>query len=349
MTRRADRGLLATAFGVYCAAFLVFLLAGGRPGDAGKAFVTDVGFLPAGLLATLLAWRASRAPGIAAEARRAWVSLALAFVSYLLGDTLWLVYEIVLKTPPSPSPASLFYLAYYPFFLFGLLRFPTVLEDRSRRIEFWLDATIVLLGGSMVVWHFVIGPAAALGRSTALASVLYLAFAVGDLVLLLAAAVTILSRPEDPARRAFLWLVTGLVVELVGDLIQGRNALEGVVASGGVADALFMAHWFCYGMSGHVFRRLAQQGPSVTGEGPPRAFNLLPYTAAVVGYGVLIEAWRAIGRRGSAPWWGAPSPSPAWCSRGRRWPSARTCVSRASRPRGRARCGSGPWCRTRPT
>ncbi len=291
MTRRADRGArLASAFGVYCAAFLVFLLAGGRPGEAAKALVTDVGFLPAGLLATLLAWRASRAPGIAAETRRAWLGLALASFSYLLGDTLWLVYEIVLKTPPSPSPASLFYLSYYPLFLFGLLRFPTVLEDRSRRVEFWLDATIVLLGGSMVVWHFVIGPAAALGRSTALASALYLAFAVGDLVLLLAAAVTILSRPEDPARRAFLWLVTGLLVEFVGDLIQGRNSLQGVVASGGVADALFLAHWFCYGMSADVFRRLARAGRAAAGEGPPRAFNFLPYTAAVVGYAVLIVA-----------------------------------------------------------
>ncbi len=287
---RADRGtLLALVFLLYCAGFLAWMLGAGPPGAA-KAFVNDIGFLPAGALATLLAVRASRTPGLARAARRAWGGLALASFSYFCGDLLWLVYELALKAPPSPSPASLFYLAYYPLFLFGLLRFPTVLKDRSRRVEFWLDATTVLLGGSMVVWHFVLGPAAALGQRSALASALYLAYPVGDLVLLLAAAVTVLSRPEDPARPAFLWLVIGLLLEFVADLIQGRNAMQGAFAAGGVADGLFLVHWVCYGVSAHVFRRRTQEGEAAAGEAPPPTINALPYAAAVVGYGVLIVA-----------------------------------------------------------
>ena len=291
MQRRGkDRGtLLAWAFLLYCTGFLVWLFTAGAAGAA-KAFGNDIGFIPAGALATLLAVRTSRAPGLAREARRAWLGLALAFFCYLCGDVLWLVYELVLKTPPSPSPASLFYLVYYPLFLFGLLRFPTVLEDRSRRVEFWLDATTVLLGGSMVVWHFILGPAAALGPRSTLASALYLAYPVADLVLLLATTVTVLSRPQDPARPAFLWLLAGLVLEFAADLIQGRNAIQGAFAAGGIADGLFMLHWVCYGLSAHTFRRMSQEGEAALRDAPPPSINALPYVAAVVGYGVLIVA-----------------------------------------------------------
>jgi diguanylate cyclase (GGDEF)-like protein/PAS domain S-box-containing protein len=284
-----DRGrLVALGFVAYCTGFVAWLLTA-TPGEA-KTYFNDLGFIPAGTLATILAVQAARTPGLGRDARRAWLGLAVACATYLSGDLLWLLYEVVLKEPPSPSPASLLYLAYYPLFLFGLLCYPTVLKDRSRRLEFWLDAIIVLLGGSMVVWHLVLEPAAVLGRGSMVASALYLAYPALDLVLLLAAAVTVLAIPEDPARPAFLWLVTGLGVDFVADLIQGRNALQGSFEAGGVADGLFMFHWLCYGVSAYVFRRRAPEGVAA-GEAPlPRAINLLPYAASVVGYGVLIVA-----------------------------------------------------------
>jgi diguanylate cyclase (GGDEF)-like protein/PAS domain S-box-containing protein len=283
----------SVVLGAYGAGFLIWTLLGGPPG-AGKAAMSDVAAIPAGVLATFLALRASRTPGIDTGSARAWRGLGLACVAYLVGDLLWLLYEVVLETSPSPSPASLFYLAYYPLFLFGLLRFPTVLKDRSRRVEFWLDATIVLVGGSLVVWHFVLGPAAAVGPGSSLDSALNLAYPVGDLVLLLTAAVTVLSRLRNPDRPAFLWLVAGLLLEFAADLVQGTNALQGLVVGGGLADGLFLAHWVGFGLAADSYRRrtLAPEEAVDVGQGAPSAFNLSPYAAAVVGYSVLAVAMR---------------------------------------------------------
>ena len=290
--RLRDWGRVATAgLGIYCVSFFAWTVLGGAPGAA-KAAITDVAFIPAGLLAAVLAARTSRDDHASPEACGAWRRLALAFLLYWTGDLLWWIFKVGLQSEPfsvSFSAATFFYFAHYPFFLAGLLAFPTVLRSRSRRLEFWLDAATVLLGGSMVVWHFVLGPAAAHSSSSTTASLLYLAYPVGDLVLLLAAAVTILSQTDDATRRSFLWLVGGLVVDFVADLIQGANALGPGLVSGGPADGFFMLQWFCYGMSAHVFQRRARPKRAEDLE-PQLSFNLLPYAAVLVGYGVLLFA-----------------------------------------------------------
>ena len=50
----------------------------------------------------------------------AWGIIALALLSYSLGDATWAFLEVGLKVLPFPSIADAFYLAYYPLFLAGV-------------------------------------------------------------------------------------------------------------------------------------------------------------------------------------------------------------------------------------
>jgi hypothetical protein len=56
-----------------------------------RGFVSDLAFLPVGLLVAALSWIAGRARGLDAATRRAWGFLALAFLFFWLGDALWFV------------------------------------------------------------------------------------------------------------------------------------------------------------------------------------------------------------------------------------------------------------------
>ena len=60
---------------------------------------------------------------------------------------------------PVPSLADVAYLAFYPCLAAGLLSFPGAPRDWSERRNLGLDALIALIGGTMVIWYLVVGPA----------------------------------------------------------------------------------------------------------------------------------------------------------------------------------------------
>src|SRR5664280_1089 len=95
-------------------------------GPAHQHLIGDFAFVPvnggAAIAAGTAAWvhRRDRAT------RHAWVWLAAALTSYLLGDVIQMYYELGLhRDLPFPSGADLGYLAFYPMAFLGLLHLPT--------------------------------------------------------------------------------------------------------------------------------------------------------------------------------------------------------------------------------
>ena len=282
--------ILTAALGVFTLVFIAWVIAGG--GDAARrALLNDVAFMPVGLAVVLLAGRTAASGGLDARSRRAWRLLTVAYLLFWGGDAVWLYYEGVRGDAPASSLASVPYLAYYPVLLWGLLSFSRILGRRGEALQFWLDAATVVVGGGMVVWHFVLGPIALQAASDPGEIALTVAYPVGDLVLLLGIAVIVLRRPDERTRPALFVLVVGLVINFLGDLLFGMQTLAGTHRSGFAADALFMLAWFCLGASAHLYRRVTTGAAlEAASPGPVQSINLLPYVSIVIGYAMLILA-----------------------------------------------------------
>lgn len=149
-----------------------------------RDWLAQIGYLSFSAIATMLAFRVARAAYLPAPIRRSWLFFGSAFLAGWLGNVIWLIYTKALHQEPAASWADLGWLAFYPLTLIGLLLLPTAPRQRAEKVAFWLDASAVLVSGSMLIWFFSVLPRASAGMDNPWLTALTLAYPVGDLIVL---------------------------------------------------------------------------------------------------------------------------------------------------------------------
>ena len=125
-------------------------------------------------------WRSRRCPP---SARPAWTLIALAALSWGLGQSFASFYEVVLHRPvPFPSPADIGYLLAVPLFAAGLLAVPGAARGLAARARSLLDGLIIAASLLLISWVLVLGILVHAGADTAIHQILGLAYPVGDVV-----------------------------------------------------------------------------------------------------------------------------------------------------------------------
>lgn len=288
--RRDTGGIVTLAFGVYTVIFLLWMVAGWG-GESRRTAISDLAFLPSGLAAAIMAWRASTRV-VSIRSRRAWVLLTAAFVSWWIGDVVWTYYELVRGEAPFPSIADACYLLFYLLILAGLVSFPVAPQSRIERSKFWLDAITVLLGGWMVVWYFVLGPTAVEQDSPALLTVLSAAYPIGDLVLIFGIAAILLRSAEEGHRGTLGLLTAGAVSFLIADVAFGYLSLQESYSGGDWPDAFWMIAQLLFVASAQYqswqVSREEVRDPEQVAEILP--LSPIPFAAVALGYVMLIVA-----------------------------------------------------------
>ena len=283
---------------LYAAAFVAWVLVAGGS-DRTSTFIGDVAFLPIGIGAAAMAWRAASHLALDRRTRRAWVLIGLAFFSWWCGDTIWFWFEAIRHVQPFPSAADASYLCFYPLLLWGVLTMPGAPRDALDRTKVWLDAGIVVLGGTMAIWYLVISPTVAGHETHWLNKVLNVAYPVGDLVLVFAIAMLLLRQRGHGGGAALRLLVCGASLFVVADVTYARLNLSNSYNGPGVPDIFWMLALTAFFAAGAVQRRLAAepQDPYVEELAPARV-SKLPYIALAIGYGFMV--WVA-GRQAVSP------------------------------------------------
>lgn len=181
----------------------------------------------------------------------AWGVLAIAQLSYAVGDLIWLILEGVLNQQPFPSVADGFYLAYYPLFLAGVLALPARRITRREWIEAIFDISIILLSATLIFWNFLVGPLAlSEGSDPWLSQVLSLAYPVGDLVLFWALLVLLYGRSGEENRGPLYLLAVGVMVTIVTDCLFSYQSLLDTYVSGGPLDMGWLLGYLLTGLAG---------------------------------------------------------------------------------------------------
>ena len=257
--------------------------------DRNFSLISDLAYQPVSLFATLVAWRIARNSTFNASLRRAWFILGLAVAAQTLGDTIWFYLEVILGQQPFPSTADIFYISFYPLALIGLLSLPSAPMSTSERLRVWLDLAVIMITAWMAIWFFIISPTAAQYENGRLDQILAAAYPVGDLVLL-GGIFTLLFRGAEGAVRSMLLLyLTGLLLNVTGDLAYAYTSLNGTYVSGGWMDVTWIiAYWF------FALAAVRQEYDTASSPGGlsarifARSSLVLPLLAIGLGYGLLI-------------------------------------------------------------
>lgn len=281
--------LLATGL---CVAYLIGVFVNwGQAAD--RSLYANLGMIPIGLVATILAWGASKTQ-TDHRSLWAWRLLAVGLACFFAGDLLYFILQNVLGRSPFPSVADIGYLAYYPLALAGLLCFPSGIRDRLQRVTFYLDCFIVVLAGGILISYFFLIPTLHSARDDVLAYSLSVGYPVGDILLLAGIAYLLLRRvPRQPLSIVLLGL--GLLVGLAADVIYGYQNIQGTSQAGGISDAAFMLSWALFAWAGYSESvRTRGKAKGIEKQDFSWVERLLPHSFIVVGLVIIIYVNRAL-------------------------------------------------------
>ncbi|MEK7325257.1 MAG: hypothetical protein AAB217_08400, partial [Chloroflexota bacterium] len=166
---------------VYTLAFAAWTIWGG---EEYSRLISNLAFFPVSIFAVAAAARVAAATDLERRLRRAWIVFSLSIAVLLIGDAIFTSFDLVLALPEDNSlyyMVDVFYLAFYPLTLAGLLLLPCAPLSRSDRLKFALDLLIVITAAWMVVWYFVVSPAAS--ESDLISQLFAAIYPIGDLVL----------------------------------------------------------------------------------------------------------------------------------------------------------------------
>jgi signal transduction histidine kinase len=154
----------------------------------------------------------------------AWYLVAAGQLSFITGDWLYVVRVRVLQTGQVfPSIVDLFYLAFYPLLVTGLL----LIRRRSpgQDLAGLIDAAIITIGLGLLSWVFLIGPYISMAGYSPGQRLVAIAYPLGDVLVL---AVTVRLAVGTRGRPLAWWLLAGSVVPLLfGDTVFGLLQLSG--------------------------------------------------------------------------------------------------------------------------
>lgn len=259
-------------------------------GEDRVALINDLTNVVLGLALVVVTWRASTAPGADRSALRGWRLIALGSFGYWMGNVLWFRYEVLLEVKPFPSLADLGYLSFSPLVLAGLLCFIAPLNNRTERLQLWLDVAMVVVGVGTLVWFFLLYPIAQAHYNSPLELALTQAYPVGDTVLLFGVVALLLKRRPGQAAAPMAWLVAGLLSHFAADSLFAIQALQGTYLPGKVPDLLYNLAYLLMMVGPYLDYRLDGRRPAPQAADPPRVrdLRLLPYLAVVLAYGLLL-------------------------------------------------------------
>ena len=215
-------------------------------------------------------------------APQAWLLIAAGVCSYLIGDVLWGVYE-VLGRDPWPSVADGFYLAGYPLIAAGLVvgirhRAPT--SDRRAMI----DAGIVAVSAALLAWVYIVQPDRAGADLTPLETLVTVAYPFGDVLLLAVAARLVIGSSWNAL--SLRLLVSGLLLTLVGDTLYALDVLARAEQSLRFVDTMLLLGVVLVGLAGlHRSMTALTEGP-----GEPPAHKDNPWRLLLLGGVCLVPA-----------------------------------------------------------
>ena len=237
--------LLATGL---CIAYLIGVVVSWND-VADRTLYADLGMIPIGLAATLLALSASKAQPNAFS-RWAWRLMGAGLACFWAGDVIFFVYRNILGSAPFPSLADAGYIAYYPLIFAGVLCIRGRRGARRRLaldVGFWL----ALGAGVIAVSYLLLLTTLQSSRDDLLSYSLTVGYPVGDMLVLAAIAWLLLRRVQG-RRWSVLLLCAGLIAGLVADVSYGYDNVRGVVQSGGFPDAAYMVSWTLFAWAGFM-------------------------------------------------------------------------------------------------
>ena len=243
----------------------------------------------------------------------AWTIMAVAQLSFTLGDIAWTVLEVGFHEEPFPSVADGLYLLCYPLFAAGIFLLPAKPLNRDELLKLLLDTGIVMSSTVLVFWAFLIEPLIVANKEDTLTLAITLAYPVMGLILFFGLLQLLFRRLNSAGQGPLLLLSAGIVAGIFTNVAYLLQSLQGTYESGNFLDMGWLINYAFIGLGGVLQANTRTFDPSKSTyqfeirRGQFGWLTYLPYFFAAGGYLMLIWSRYHLGNSFSAFSWGVGS------------------------------------------
>ncbi len=234
---------------VICYALVMFIL---RDDPEATVAFTDLALIPInGMAALALLYAAASSYQQRKKVYLTWLILSLATFSFTMGDVIWAYEETILKVDPFFSISNVFFLAYYPLFLWGIFVLPSLELSLKERFKMALDFGIVMFAGIIIFWNYIISPVVQESANYDLFTLLiYIIYPLGDLILLFSVLELLFRKIRGNEQTSLLLLAAGMIGLIITDSIFLHLSWSDSYAAGGLLDLGWPLSYALVGLAG---------------------------------------------------------------------------------------------------
>jgi len=174
--------------------------------------------------------------------------LLVGFLFWSLGESTWSFYALYLNIAvPYPSVADVFWLAGYPFVLMGIIAFLSPFKNAINRRNLLISSVVSITAAALVI-VFLVLPVFTFSTDI-ISSVVGLAYPLLDILLLFASVMAVLLFWGGKLARGFYWLVAGMLLTSVGDILFSYLTATGAYYDGHPLELLYEFEYTCFGLA----------------------------------------------------------------------------------------------------
>ncbi len=284
----------AMLYGVLCA----FAMALGKEGSRLEEWLGAFGAWPVGAAICLLLLPRTVDPALSRLRRRAWTLLLVAQLLDLTASTGW-GYSVLSGNVSIGAWPDVLYVFFYPLATGACLLLYADIGGGLRTMRSLIDLATLTIGICLLLWFTALEPLGTMTLEQLSTHWPIVGYAIGNAIAMIAGGLLAMQIADWRAERSCVWLLLGLVVTMVADLIWVNAELRGDYSVGGASDIVYMAYYLSFLTAA---RTLAGRGAVVsqnqTVEGDLR--GSLPIVALMVGTIALLDAQLELSR-GQAP------------------------------------------------
>jgi PAS domain S-box-containing protein len=254
-------------------------------GDSSLNRLTGVASVPSGILVLAIVARLRRAIRLDARTRRAWSFVALALASYGLGAFIHFVTSAFSGLEAVAWTVPIFEIGAYPLAALALSMLPRPARTGYDTALFSLDVGIVAWSTAMILWHFLLYPAAVDARAGLPAAFSAALYPVADLAFIFAIGALLLRGIRASSQVALAVVAGSLVFVFVGDTVSGLESLKGLYKPGGFSGLCYSIAWVGLAVAVYTQWRMKDEARPIRGlTDYARSFPWLPYVAVAVAF-----------------------------------------------------------------
>ncbi len=241
VTRWARAAFAASV--VYTAA-CVLLLATGWGGESVAEFVGAWGSFPVSVVICVVLWPSLVDETLTRRRQLAWRLIFTALVLDLVASIGW-GYSALTENVTFGSWPDVLYLFYYPLAAMAFALLYVELGGNLRTPRALIDFTTVTIGFGSLLWFTALAPASGMSGAELRENWSAVGYGIGDAIAVIAAAMLAMQITDWRAERPVVWLLIGMVVTLVADLLWINAELRGTYVIGGASDIGYFVFYLC--------------------------------------------------------------------------------------------------------